>query len=117
MPTIAGGVHPGHLHACYELLGPNVAYFLGGAVALHPHSVREGARLCLSVLEQAIQLATRAQKSGTDCSADLPESLLRKVESTKYRSSVVNYFSPQNIFTVGPEVAHPPLPFYRRELV
>jgi hypothetical protein len=29
MPTIAGGVYAGELHAYYELLGPDVAYFVG----------------------------------------------------------------------------------------
>ena len=35
MPSIAGGVHAGQLPAYYEILGPEVAYFLGGGVALH----------------------------------------------------------------------------------
>ncbi|HEY0640383.1 MAG TPA: RuBisCO large subunit C-terminal-like domain-containing protein [Pseudonocardiaceae bacterium] len=66
MPTIAGGVHPGHLHACYELVGPNVAYFLGGAVALHPEGPAAGARLCVSVLRRAAELADRATRAGDD---------------------------------------------------
>ncbi len=35
MLSIAGGIHAGQLPAYYELLGPKVAYFLGGGVALH----------------------------------------------------------------------------------
>jgi len=116
MPTIAGGVHPGHLHACYELMGPNVAFFLGGAVALHPKSPRDGAKLCVSVLEQAIELAKKAQKSGADCSGDLPDGLLKRVEATKYPSASLNYFPPAAIFTASRVAANPPAPFYRRDV-
>lgn len=35
MPTIAAGVHAGQLPTYYRMFGPNVAYFLGGGVALH----------------------------------------------------------------------------------
>ena len=112
MPTIAGGVHPGHLHACYELLGPKVAYFLGGAVALHPHSPVQGARLCVEVLENAISLAAEAESSGDDYAEDLPTRLLRKVEETRYPKTLLNYFSPANIF--GAKVPTPPKTFYRR---
>src|SRR5205085_9817679 len=35
MPSIAGGVHAGQLPVYYEIFGPDVAYFLGGGVALH----------------------------------------------------------------------------------
>jgi ribulose 1,5-bisphosphate carboxylase large subunit-like protein len=112
MPTIAGGVHPGHLHACYELLGPKVAYFLGGAVALHPQSPVHGARLCVEVLENAISLAAEAESSGDDYAEDLPTRLLRKVEETRYPKTLLNYFSPANIF--GANVPTPPMTFYRR---
>ena len=112
MPTIAGGIHPGHLHACYELLGPKVAYFLGGAVALHPESPGQGARLCVEVLEKAISLAAEAAASGDDYAEDLPSRLLRKVEATKYPKTLLNYFSPANIF--GANVSSPPMTFYRR---
>jgi ribulose 1,5-bisphosphate carboxylase large subunit-like protein len=112
MPTIAGGVHPGQLQAFYELVGPKVAYFLGGAVALHPEGPVEGARLCVEVLESAISLAREASASGDDFADDLPTRLLRKVERTRYPKTVLNYFSPENIF--GPGVTAPPLTFYRR---
>ena len=112
MPTIAGGVHPGQLQALYELVGPKVAYFLGGAVALHPEGPVEGARLCVEVLESAIRLAREASASGDDFADDLPTRLLRKVEQTRYPKTVLNYFSPANIFGAG--VTAPPLTFYRR---
>jgi ribulose 1,5-bisphosphate carboxylase large subunit-like protein len=113
MPTIAGGVHPGQLQAFYELVGPKVAYFLGGAVALHPDGPVEGAKLCVEVLEAAIGLAREASASGDDCADDLPNRLLRKVERTRYPKTVLNYFSPANIFSVT--VPSAPLTFYRRE--
>lgn len=111
MPTMAGGIHPGQLHALYELMGPDVAYFLGGAVALHPRGIRDGARLCVSVLEHAIELAQQAVEEGLDHSDDLPARLLRRVEGTKYPSTTLNYVSPADMF-VDP---HRPAPFYRRD--
>jgi ribulose 1,5-bisphosphate carboxylase large subunit-like protein len=111
MPTIAGGVHPGHLHACYELVGPNTAYFLGGAVALHPESVREGAKLCVAVLEKAIDLAEEARRDGDRHARDLPIRLLNRVERTKYPTQL-SYFPPANIFGLPGDES--PRPFYRR---
>jgi hypothetical protein len=55
MPTIAGGVVAQELHAFYELLGPDVAYFLGGAVACHGDGPKEGARLCRQIIDAAIK--------------------------------------------------------------
>lgn len=113
MPTIAGGIHPGHLQACYELVGPKVAYFLGGAVALHPESPKDGARLCVEVLDNAITLAREAAAKGNEYADDLPARLQRKLEQTRYPSTLLNYFSPANIFdtNVSSDV---PDTFYRR---
>ena len=114
MPTIAGGIHPGHLHACYELLGPQVAYFLGGAVALHPESPARGARLCVEILDNAISLAARAESSGADYAEDLPPRLLRKVERTRYpKKTLLDYVSPATIF--GASAPARPTTFYRRD--
>lgn len=113
MPTIAGGVHPGHLHALYELVGPNVAYFLGGAVALHPRSVRDGAKLCVAVLDAAVELAAEAARAGNDHARDLPARLLGRVERCRYPTASPNYFSPSNIFG-RPGDDHSPLTFYLR---
>lgn len=112
MPTIAGGVHPGQLQAFYELVGPKVAYFLGGAVALHPAGPEEGAKLCVEVLEATIELAHEAAASGDDHADDLPNRLLRTVEKTRYPKTLLNYFSPANIF--GPSIPSAPRTFYRR---
>lgn len=113
-PTIAGGIHPGHLHACYELLGPKVAYFLGGAVALHPKSAAEGAKLCVKVLEKAIDLAAEAEEEGNDHADDLPPRLLRQVEEAKYPRTKLNYYSPANIFGQTETRQFTPTTFYRR---
>jgi ribulose 1,5-bisphosphate carboxylase large subunit-like protein len=98
MPTIAAGVHPGQLQAFYELVGPKVAYFLGGAVALHPEGHVAGAKLCVEVLEAAINRATAAALSGDDYAQDLPTRLLARVEQTRYPRTELNYFSPASIF-------------------
>jgi len=110
MPTIAGGVHAGHLHACYELMGPRVAYFLGGAVALHPRSPRNGALLCVAVLDHAAELADRARRAGAECAEDLPASLLGEI----HRAGL-DYQSPAAIFRASRDAPHPPRPFYRAE--
>jgi hypothetical protein len=116
MPTIAGGIHPGHLHACYELLGPLVAYFLGGAVALHPKSPKAGAELCVRVLQAAIELATQAQEAGDVHADDIPARLLREVENTYYPKTVLNYYSPANVFAPMQTKTFVPQTFYRRSL-
>lgn len=114
MPTIAGGVHPGHLHACYELLGPEVAYFLGGAVALHPDGPARGAKLCVRVLDEAIVLARQAYEAGDSHADDLSAHLLEEVRRTNYPKTVLNYYSPKEVFGVEGATAYPPQTFYRR---
>lgn len=115
MPTVAGGVHPGQLHAHFELLGPKVAYFLGGAVALHPEGPEEGARLCVDVLKGAIQRTTAAALDGAPWSDDLPKKLLERVEGTSYPARF-NYTSPSEVFKETSENRLPAEPFYRRDL-
>jgi len=109
MPTIAGGVHPGQLQAFYELVGPKVAYFLGGAVALHPEGPVHGAKLCVEVLDASMGLTRDAITSADDHAEDLPGRLLRKVEQTRYPKTALNYFSPANVF--GNSVPSPPMTF------
>jgi ribulose 1,5-bisphosphate carboxylase large subunit-like protein len=111
MPTIAGGIHPGHLHACYELLGPKVAYFLGGAVALHPRSVRDGAKLCVEVLDKAVELADEARQAQRPYAEDLPRRLVQKLEDSNYLVAHFNYFPPAAI--LGSESR--PQTFYDRQ--
>lgn len=78
MPTIAGGVYPGQLHAYYELLGPDVAYFLGGAVALHKKGPEAGAKLCVSIIKTAIELRSKARPH--EFSESLPKELYTEIE-------------------------------------
>jgi ribulose 1,5-bisphosphate carboxylase large subunit-like protein len=54
MPTIAGGIHVGLLHAYYALFGPAVAYFIGGGISLARGGVSAGACACRQVLEKAV---------------------------------------------------------------
>ncbi|WP_203009211.1 hypothetical protein [Pseudomonas paraversuta] len=54
IPTISGGISTGLLHLYYELYGPKVSLFLGGAVATNKNGVEAGAELCMKVLDYAI---------------------------------------------------------------
>lgn len=67
IPTISGGISTGLLHLYYELYGPKVGLFLGGAVATNKNGVEAGAELCIKVLDYAIacrkKLAINSQVS------------------------------------------------------
>ena len=62
MPTVAGGIYPGQLQAYYELLGPKVAYFIGGGLALHKDGPLKGAQLCARIIKEARHLRSKAKK-------------------------------------------------------
>ncbi|WP_227376260.1 hypothetical protein [Haladaptatus halobius] len=79
MPSVAGGVHAGQLHLYYELLGPSVAYFLGGAVALHKDGPVKGAALCSDVINKAVELREKNPKARYP--PNLPEKMIKRVES------------------------------------
>jgi hypothetical protein len=101
VPTIAGGVHTGELHAFYELLGPQVAYFLGGAVALHRDGPQAGAELCAEVF----RFAREAREREPDGSVrDLPNHLIEGIERM-YGSDANNpnypYLSPVDLIGGG----------------
>lgn len=53
MPTIAGGVHAGELHAYFAMFGPDVGYFVGGGISGATNGVKAGARACRKVLDKA----------------------------------------------------------------
>jgi ribulose 1,5-bisphosphate carboxylase large subunit-like protein len=72
MLSIAGGIYPGQLQAFYDVLGPDVAWFLGGGVALHKDGPRAGAELCVRIAKEA---AANKAKAGSDWSDDISESL------------------------------------------
>jgi ribulose 1,5-bisphosphate carboxylase large subunit-like protein len=78
MLSIAGGIYPGQLQAFYELLGPDVAWFLGGGVALHRDGPRAGAALCVAIAQES---AAKKAKAGNKWSEDLSEKLSEKADS------------------------------------
>ncbi|MFG0632214.1 hypothetical protein [Pseudomonas sp. xss_2] len=52
-PTITGGISAGLLHLYYELYGPRIGYFLGGAVATNAKGMNAGAELCMAIVKHA----------------------------------------------------------------
>jgi len=78
MPTVAAGIYPGQLQTYYELLGPNVAFFLGGGVALHKYGPVQGALLCVRIIEEARHLRQKAGKAAF--AEELSENLMLEAE-------------------------------------
>ncbi|HEX7422907.1 MAG TPA: hypothetical protein VF311_03330 [Terriglobales bacterium] len=104
MPTYAAGAQPGQLQSVYEMLGPDTAYFLGGAIALHPRGFASGAKLCMNILNAARQLADEAVKKGNKCGKPLPSALIEEIESYGTHAW---YTDPSAVFVGGLK------PFYR----
>jgi ribulose 1,5-bisphosphate carboxylase large subunit-like protein len=102
MLTFAAGAHPGQLHVAYELLGPDVAYFLGGAIALHPKGVSAGARLCANILAEAAALAEKAEDDDEPYSQPLNADLIREIESYKVAGGAPFYYTPEFAFADSP---------------
>jgi hypothetical protein len=97
MLSIAGGIYPGQLQAFYEVLGPDVAWFLGGGVALHKDGPGAGAALVVRIAREA---AAKRATAGTDWSEDLSEDLSEQADSMfKDRSMLsedqLRYVSPK----------------------
>jgi ribulose 1,5-bisphosphate carboxylase large subunit-like protein len=104
MLTVAGGIYAGELHAFYELLGPNVAYFLGGAVALHKDGPVEGAKLCVRVIKEAIERRERAGR--TKHVERLNDRLIVQIEDAYAQSANLpteqyRYVEPRTLFAQG----------------
>ncbi len=78
MLSVAGGIYPGQLQAFYELLGPDVAWFLGGGVSLHKDGPAAGAALCVQIAQDA---ANKKRKAGGSWSADIDEKLSEQADS------------------------------------
>lgn len=78
MPTIAGGVYLGEMHAYMDLLGPNVPFFLGGAIALHREGPIEGARTCRRIVDAVLE--ARSKDPGAQVTPNLPAKLIAEVE-------------------------------------
>lgn len=66
MPSIAGGIYAGQLQAFYELLGPDVAWFLGGGIALHRDGPKAGAHLCVKIAKESAELRAKAGRNWAD---------------------------------------------------
>jgi ribulose 1,5-bisphosphate carboxylase large subunit-like protein len=107
MPTVAGGVYPGQLHGFYEHLGPKVAYFVGGAVALHKDGPKRGAEMCVRTLREAVELRAKAQNAQDPGS--LPGSLIREIEEgyrhlRNVERAIFNYVPPEAIYVEYPRL-------------
>lgn len=100
MPTVAGGIHAGQLHAYYELLGPNVAYFIGGGVSLHKDGPKEGAKLCRNMIDKAIQSrkSTRSDQYVEDFTGQLAQTMDKYERPAWMPEDVFEYVPPSFIF-------------------
>lgn len=108
MPTYAGGAHAAHLHAAYELLGPDTALFLGGAVALHKDGPTAGAILCRDILDAAITAVQRDwEKDFSDPITN--RRLISRVEEC-YALANTSYTAPNHIFKPTEQVVDPVKP-------
>lgn len=94
-PLVAGGIHPGQLHALYELFGPDVGIFLGGGVAIHKGGPAAGATLCAKIVGEAAKLATKASARGEPSDKLLPQALIREIEE---RYEGITYLPPAHLF-------------------
>jgi ribulose 1,5-bisphosphate carboxylase large subunit-like protein len=94
IPTVAGGITPGQLHIFYELYGPNVSFFLGGAVALHADGPGAGARLCKHILNFAADFRDRHPEAGQEIES-IPASLQKEI-AEKYGGR--SYLEPSVFF-------------------
>jgi hypothetical protein len=97
MLSIAGGIYPGQLQAFYEVLGPDVAWFIGGGVALHKDGPAAGAALCVRIAKEAV---ANKMKAGKDWSDDISESLSEQADTMFNDRSLLTeeqlrYVSPQ----------------------
>jgi ribulose 1,5-bisphosphate carboxylase large subunit-like protein len=75
MPTVAGVSTLARYKPTYELLGPDVAYFIGGGVALHKDGPVKGARLCVKALDKALDNRDRAKRHGNPLPEDFEGTL------------------------------------------
>ncbi|MDR9772740.1 RuBisCO large subunit C-terminal-like domain-containing protein [Rhizobium hidalgonense] len=103
MPTIAGGIYAGQLHAYYELLGPDVGWVLGGGVTLHRDGPKAGAELCVDVARAAAELR---QKAGRSWSANLSKRLVTRCSeaylgTSQLSNSELTYFSPSENLNIA----------------
>jgi ribulose 1,5-bisphosphate carboxylase large subunit-like protein len=99
MPTIAGGIYAGQLHSYYELLGPQVGWFLGGGVALHRDGPGAGAELCVEIAKRAAEAHVRGRGWAGALGGRIAE---RCDEAYSGRASLdqgdLRYYAPDEVF-------------------
>jgi ribulose 1,5-bisphosphate carboxylase large subunit-like protein len=88
MLSVAGGIYPGQLQAFYELLGPDVAWFLGGGVALHKSGPAAGARMCVQIAQEAAEKRLKAKDGWAQ---DLSETLVASCDEMFKGRSAISY--------------------------
>jgi len=91
IPTIAGGIKLGEIHAYIDLLWPNSAFFLGGCIAAHKNGAIEGAEVCVRVVEEAIKDRKKPEKKRK---RHLSKSLIIEIESSYINHH--QYISPRD---------------------
>lgn len=94
-PLVAGGIHPGQLHALYELFGPQVGIFLGGGVATHAEGPAAGAELCAQIVREAAKAAVKAKNRGGVADPHVSEKLIKEVEESY---GGIAYLPPDELF-------------------
>jgi hypothetical protein len=67
-------------------MGPSIAYFLGGAVALHKRGPIEGAKLCAEVVREAVE--QRKQTPNEMPVGNLSNALVLRIEDAYDRSKM-----------------------------
>jgi ribulose 1,5-bisphosphate carboxylase large subunit-like protein len=97
MPTIAGGIYAGQLQAFYELLGPDVAWFLGGGVALHKDGPAAGAETCVRIAKESAEKRIKAGRNwADDLGGKLPEDCQHMYSGTSaLPADQLQYVSPK----------------------
>lgn len=75
VPTLTGGVSVGLLHLYYELYGPQVGLFIGGAVSTNKKGIDAGSKLCAKIIEFA---CAQRKKHSVYEDIELPDSALVK---------------------------------------
>nr|VDD89220.1 RuBisCO long chain, Form III-c [uncultured bacterium] len=54
MPIASGGLHPGHVHQLYEIMGKDVIINFGGGIHGHPDGTKAGAAAARQAVEAAV---------------------------------------------------------------
>jgi ribulose 1,5-bisphosphate carboxylase large subunit-like protein len=88
MLSVAGGIFAPELHAFYEFLGPDVAFFVGGGVACHKDGPKQGAKLCADILAEAVKMRIK------ETPGPLTDKLRVRIETAYGEENEVGYIDP-----------------------